>query len=120
MELVGRLVADATVRKTTTEKELTGFRVAVNRTYKADGERKEQTTFIDCAYWRGTKIAPYLTKGLLVQLSGFMTANAWVSRDGELMAGLNLQVGEIQFLTASGKGDTEQTQTHNRKRGRQN
>lgn len=111
MEITGRLVADATVRKTKTDKELTGFRVAVNRTYKADGERREQTTYVDCAYWRGTKIAPYLTKGLLVQLSGFMTANAWVSRDGELMAGLNLNVGEIQFLTASAKtaGDGAQS-----------
>ncbi len=103
MEITGRLVADATVRKTKTDKELTGFRVAVNRSYTTNGERKEQTSFIDCAYWRGTRIAPYLTKGLLVQLSGFMNARAWVSRDGELMAGLNFNVGEINLLTASAK-----------------
>lgn len=103
MEITGRLVADAAVRKTNSEKELTGFRVAINRTYKQDGERKQQTTFIDCAYWRGTNIAPYLTKGLLVQLSGNMYAKAWVSRDGEAMAGLQFNANEITLLGASAK-----------------
>lgn len=103
MEITGRLVADAAVRKTSTDKELTGFRVAVNRSYKADGERRQQTTYIDCAYWRGTNIAPYLTKGLLVQLSGNMYAKAWVSQDGELLAGLQFNVGEINLLGASAK-----------------
>lgn len=109
MEITGRVVADATIRKTKTDRELTGFRVAVNRTYSQDGERKQQTTFIDCAYWRSTKVAPYLTKGALVMLTGWMTANAWVSRDGEPMAGLNLNVGEIQFLTASTNNDSEKS-----------
>lgn len=101
MEITARLVADAAVRKTNSDKELTGFRVALNRTYKVDGERRQQTTFIDCAYWRGTNIAPYLTKGMLVQLSGDMYAKAWVSRDGELMAGLQFNAREINLLGAS-------------------
>ena len=103
MEITGRLVADATIRTTNANKELTGFRVAVNRTYKKGGERRQQTTFIDCAYWRGTNIAPYLTKGLMVQLSGNMYAKAWVSRDGELMAGLQFNASEINLLGASAK-----------------
>ncbi len=102
MEITARLVADAAVRKTNSDKELTGFRVALNRTFKVDGERRQQTTFIDCAYWRGTNIAPNLTKGMLVQLSGDMYAKAWVSRDGELIAGLQFNAREINLLGASG------------------
>lgn len=105
MEITARVVADATVRKTNSEKEVTGFRVAVNRAYTSNGERKEETAFIECDYWRSTKIAPYITKGLLLQLSGFMTARAWVSRDGEPMAGLHFNTSNIQFLTASAKPD---------------
>jgi single-strand DNA-binding protein len=112
MEITGRLVADATVRKTKSDKALTGFRVVVNRTYKQDGERRQQTTYIDCAYWRGTNIAPYLTKGLLVQLSGSMSAKAWVSRDGELMAGLQFNASEINLLGASrGAQEAEQSRS---------
>ena len=103
MEITGRLVADATVRTTSNDREVTGFRVAINRRYKSGGEQKEETTFVDCAYWRTSKLAPYLTKGLLVQLYGHMTARPWVSRDGEPMASLSFHTNEITLLGASAK-----------------
>lgn len=104
MEITARLVADATVRTTPSGKALTGFRVALNRTYRVNGERREKTTYIDCAYWRGTKVASYLTKGLLVRLVGEISASAWVSRDGELMAGLTFNAREIGLISASASG----------------
>src|SRR6202012_58853 len=103
MEITGRLVADAAVRKANNEKEVTGFRLAINRRYTSNGEKVEDTTYVDCAYWRTTAIAPYLTKGMLVQLYGHMSASAWQDRDGNLRAGLNFHVNELTFLTASGK-----------------
>jgi single-strand DNA-binding protein len=103
MEITGRLVADATVRAVNEDKNVTGFRVAINRRYKSQGEQKEETAFVDCTYWRGEGIAPYLTKGMLVQLSGFMTAEPWVSRDGEPMASLKFRTDEITMLTQSAK-----------------
>ena len=103
MEITGRLVADATVRAVNADKNVTGFRVAVNRRYKSQGEQKEETAYIDCTYWRGEGIAPFLTKGMLVQLSGFMTAEPWVSRDGEPMASLRFRTEEINMLTRSAK-----------------
>ena len=105
MELTGRLVADATVRAANADKNVTGFRIAVNRNYKSKGEQKQETAFVDCTYWRTDAIAPYLTKGMLVQLHGFMTAEPWVSRDGEAMASLKFRTDEINMLTKSGKED---------------
>ena len=107
MEITAKLVADATVRKTNSGKALTRFRVAVNRTYQAGGERREFTTYIDCAYWRGTGVAPYLTKGMLVRLLGDISASAWVSRDGELMTGLRFNAREIGLLSASASGQAQ-------------
>ena len=101
MEITGRLVADATVRKTNNEKELTGFRVALTRRYISSGEQVEDTTYVDCSYWRSTAIAPYLTKGMIVQLHGHMSASAWLDKDGGLHAGLNFHVNDLTMLTAS-------------------
>lgn len=103
MEITGRLVADATVRAVNAEKNVTGFRLAVNRRFSSQGEQKEETSYVDCTYWRTDAIAPYLTKGMLVQLHGFMTAEPWVSRDGEPMASLKFRTDEINMLTRSGK-----------------
>ena len=103
MEITGRLVADAAVRKTSTNKEVTGFRLAINRRYTSNGEQIEDTTYVDCSYWRTTAIAPYLTKGMVVQLYGYMSASAWVDRDGGLRAGLNFHVNEMSLLSASNR-----------------
>lgn len=120
MEITGRLVADATVRAVSEEKNVTGFSVAVNRLYKSWGEQKEETAYIDCTYWRGEGIAPFLTKGMLVQLSGFMTAEPWVSRDGEPMASLRFRTEEINMLTKSAKsgaGDKNRAKQAGDKKG---
>jgi single-strand DNA-binding protein len=103
MEITGRLVADATVRAVNAEKNVTGFRVAINRRYKSQGEQKEETSYVDCTYWRTDAIAPYLTKGMIVQLYGFMTAEPWVSRDGEPMASLKFRTDQITMLSRSAK-----------------
>ncbi|MVN91465.1 single-stranded DNA-binding protein [Mucilaginibacter aquatilis] len=105
MEITGRLVADAAVRNIEGDRTVTNFRVAVNRKYVSGGEQREDTTFIDCAYWRSDAVAPYLTKGLLVQLFGHISARPWVNRDGEPMASLNFYTNEIRLLSASRKAD---------------
>ncbi len=105
MEITGRLVADATVRAVNGDKNVTSFRIAINRSYTSQGEKKEETTYVDCGYWRSDALAPYLTKGLLVQLYGHMTARPWVNSDGEPMASLNFHTNEITLLSKSAKND---------------
>ena len=105
MEITGRLVADATVRAVNADKNVTGFRVAINRRYKSQGEQKEETAYVDCSYWRSDAIAPFLVKGMIVQLYGFLTAEPWVNRDGEAQASLKFRTDEIKMLTGSGKKD---------------
>ena len=115
MEITGRLVADAAVRNIEGARTVTNFRVAVNRRYVSGGEQREDTTFIDCAYWRSDTVAPYLTKGLLVQLFGHISARPWVSRDGEPMASLNFHTNEITLLGASRKAGAKAKTQRNRK-----
>ncbi|MBS1528224.1 MAG: single-stranded DNA-binding protein [Bacteroidetes bacterium] len=105
MEITGRVVANANVKKTNNEKEVVNFSIAINRRYTSNGEQVEDTTYVDCSYWRTTKVAPYITKGVIVQLSGHMSASAWLDKDGNLRAGLNFHVNELTLLTASAKSN---------------
>ena len=67
MELTGRLTADAKVSTLKDERKVVNFSIAINDRYKtANGEVKEITTIINCAYWVNPNIAPYLSKGTLV------------------------------------------------------
>lgn len=106
MEIIGRVTADATVRTLSDERQVVNFAVAVNDTYKAkNGERVTQTEFFDCSYWIGTGIAPYLTKGKIVELAGRLSVRAWIDGEGQPKAGLNFHTSKI---TLHGNGSTVQ------------
>ena len=71
MNITGRLTRNAEVRTLSNEKQVVNFSVAVNDSYKnKQGERVEQTTYFDCAYWITANVARLLTKGTLVELTG--------------------------------------------------
>jgi single-strand DNA-binding protein len=104
MDITGRVTADAQVRTLSDDRTVVNFSVAVNDSYKArNGERVTQTEFFDCSYWIGTGIAQYLTKGTIVELSGRVSARAWVDGEGQAKAGLNFHTSKI---TLHGGGAT--------------
>lgn len=112
MEITGRVTADATVRTLSDERKVVNFAVAVNDTYKAkNGERVTQTEFFDCSYWIGTGIAPYLTKGKIVELAGRVSARAWIDGEGQPKAGLNFHTSKITLhgsaAASQGQDSTE-------------
>ncbi|MCJ8155724.1 single-stranded DNA-binding protein [Chryseobacterium sp. SSA4.19] len=98
MNIIGRLTWDAEVRKVAEDRQIVNFSLAINDCYKnRQGERVEQTTFFDCAYWISTKVAKLLTKGTLVELTGRVYAMAWQGSDGEAHARLNFHTSEIKL-----------------------
>jgi single-strand DNA-binding protein len=104
MDITGRVTADAQVRTLSDDRTVVNFSVAVNDSYKAkNGERITQTEFFDCSYWVGSGIAQYLTKGSIVELSGRVSARAWVDSEGQPKAGLNFHTSKI---TLHGSGAT--------------
>jgi len=108
MEITGRVVANAAVRTTKTEKKVTGFTIAINYSYKPKyGDRVQLTTYVECAYWRNPGIAEYLTKGTLVELSGRMEAGAYINRDGKAVGTLNFHTESIKLVGKSGSAATE-------------
>jgi len=106
MEITGRLVADAAVRTTKTEKKVIGFTIVINDSYRPkNGDRVKITTYIECSYWLNPGIAENLQKGTLVELFGRMEAGAYTNKDGKAVGTLNFHTEKIKLLgkaTASG------------------
>lgn len=99
MELTGRIVADATIAKLKDDRKVINFTIAINdqHTKKGSGERKQLTTYYNCAYWQSAKLAPCLTKGTLVELSGRIYATAYMSGNNEAKASLHVHVNSIKL-----------------------
>src|SRR5690554_5741915 len=109
MNIIGRLTRDAEVRTLSNEKQVVNFSVATNDSYKnKQGERVEQTTYFDCAYWISPKVATLLTKGTLVELTGRVSPRAWTDNNGEPKAGLNFHTSNIKFHGGIKRAETVQ------------
>ena len=102
MNITGRVTADAQVRNVSNSKTVVNFSVAINDSYKNKaGERIEQTTYFDCAYWLSPKVAQILTKGTVVELTG------------KVSAGLNFNTSQIKLHGGGKKTEAEQASTGN-------
>jgi len=104
MNIIGRLTGDAKVSTLQNSREVVNFSVAVNDSYKKkDGERVQLTEYFDCAYFFSPKVADSLTKGTLVEVTGRVSARAWLGRDGQPHASLNFHSSNIKFLDSPKK-----------------
>ncbi len=99
----GRLGADGELRSTQSGEKVLGFRVANDVGF---GERKT-TQWVDCSIWgrRAEALAPHLTKGKQVVVSGEVTIREFEKRDGTRGAGLSVRVNEIDFTGGPREGE---------------
>ena len=96
--LTGRLTADAKVSVVNGDKKVVNFSIAMNDSYRSNGETVRTTTYVDCAYWINEAVGEYLKKGLIVQIFGRLGARAWNDRDGNAHASITLNVSRIIFI----------------------
>ena len=109
MNITGRVTKDAEVRTLSNSRQVVNFSVAINDSYRSkDGNKVEQTTFFECAYWISPKVASILTKGTVVELTGRVSARAWTGSDGEPQAGLNFNTSNIKLHAGGKKSETPQ------------
>ena len=105
--LVGRVVKNAAVNTTKTDKQVVNFSIAVNDNYKPKGGTEvKKVRFFNCAYWVATGIAQHLTKGALVELNGRIEVNQYVNMEGKTIASLAMHVNNIKL---HGKGAGKNT-----------
>lgn len=103
----GHLGQDAEVKMTNSGETITSFSVAVSG-YKRDSESQ----WFRCTWWgdRGPKLAPYLTKGKAVIVSGEVSQRTYEKRDGSAGASLEVRVNEVQLAGGKDEGGGERAE----------
>ena len=115
--LTGRLTADAKVSVVNGDKKVVNFSIAMNDSYRSNGETVRTTTYVDCAYWINEAVGEYLKKGLVVQLFGRLGARAWNDKDGNAHAAITLNVSRIIFLTGKSAETDKPVEKAGKKQG---
>jgi len=104
MLFTGRLTANAEVNAVKGDKQVINFTVAISQKWKNKaGEKKEKTAFVECAYWRNSGIAEYLTKGAVVEISGWMEAQGYESKKDGIRARLICTCDTIKLFSLVAK-----------------
>jgi single-strand DNA-binding protein len=107
--LIGNLTRDPDLRYTPKGTAVTEIGIAVNRVYTAeDGERKEETTFVDVTLWaRLAEIAgQYLKKGRPVFIEGRLQLDTWDDKQtGQKRSKLRVVAENIQLLGTRQEGE---------------
>lgn len=105
--LMGNLTRDVELRHTSGNQAVANIGLAVNRRYTTQsGEKREETTFVDCEAWgrTGEVMSQYLKKGRPVFIEGRLKLDQWEGKDGSKQSKLRVVVESFQFIDSGGGG----------------
>ena len=111
--LIGRLTRDPELRYTPSGAAVASFTLANGRTFTQSGEKKEQTSFIDCVAWSkgGEIITEYCKKGHKLAVEGRLQQRSWEDQDGKKHSKVEVVVENFQFLENKQTGDNTASKT---------
>ena len=95
--IVGNLGGDAETKTVGSGGQVTEWSVAVNR--RARGE--DETAWLRCSLWgdRGARIAPHLTRGKRVVVTGELWPREYAGNDGTRRTSLDVRVQDVEFAS---------------------
>ena len=111
--VAGNLTRDPELKTLEGNRVVGRLSLAINRNWRnANGERKEEVTFVDCEAWgRSAEIAgQYLTKGSPCLIEGRLKMDQWESQEGKKQSRLKVIAENIQFL--GGRSDSAPSEFH--------
>jgi len=99
VQLIGNLGKDPETRFTPKGSTVCSFSVAVNRSWKSDGETKEATEWFNIETWGklGEICQQYLSKGRLVFIEGRLQTDRY-EQDGETQYFTKVVASQMQML----------------------
>jgi single-strand DNA-binding protein len=124
--LVGRLTKDVELRYTPSGVAMARFTLAVNRTFKSEGQ--PDADFINIIVWRkqAENTANFLKKGSLAGVEGRIQTGSYEGQDGKRVYTTDVVADSVQFLEPKNgqanqnNGSTGQPQTNNQQTNQSN
>ena len=103
--LVGRIVRDPELKKTTSGASVTSFTIAIDNMTRNGGDRT--TSYIPCTCWNKTaeNVTKYCAKGSLVGVAGRLNQRSYEDRSGAKRSVVEVVAESVQFLEKKGVAD---------------
>jgi single-strand DNA-binding protein len=112
IQLVGNLTREPELRKMPSGKAVVKISLAANETYTtADGEKKQDTTFVDVEVWgkSAENLAKLVDKGQEVLIQGALKQDKWQDKEtGENRSKYFIRADSWQFTQHAPKRDAQE------------
>lgn len=104
--IIGNLVRDPELKHLPNGTPKCELRVATSRTYTTNGEKREDTCFVDVIAWSrtGENCAQYLRKGSKIFVEGRLDYQEWEAQDGSKRSKHQVVAAIVQFLDSKNGG----------------
>lgn len=109
--LMGNLTRDPQLSYLPSQTPVAELGLAVNRRWTGkDGERKEDTCFVDCRAFGGAAetLNKYMSKGQPIFIEGRLKLDSWKNKDGAKRNKLKVVIESFQFLGGGSSRDAGQ------------
>ena len=112
VNIIGRLTKDVEVRKTSTNKSVSSFSIAVDNLATKDGEKT--TSFFNCNAWNNVAetLSKYTRKGDRIAITGSLIQRNYKNKNGEKNSVVEINVNSITLI--ENKKENASTQSENK------
>ena len=95
----GRLTRDAELRYTPNGTAVTDVTLASNRVWYRDGDKQEETLFVDVTIWgkAAENLAQYLKKGGFVMVEGRLKLDQWTNDKDEKRSKISVVADQVNL-----------------------
>lgn len=99
VNIMGRMTADPTLRRTGSGIACTSFTLAVDRDFSDKSTGEKETDFIDCVAWRSSAefVHKHFTKGKMAVVSGRLQIRTWTDNDGNKRRNAEVVADRVYF-----------------------
>ena len=100
--LIGNLTRDPELSFTPNGNAVGKIGMAVNRVWKQNNEKKEETTFVDVTIWgkSAEAVHKYVKKGNPLFVEGRLHFHQWETQEGAKRSKLDVVAERVQFINA--------------------
>lgn len=112
--LVGNLTRNIEMRYGQSGTAIGSSAIAVTRRYNSNGERREETCFIDLTFYgRTAEVAnQYLSKGSKILIEGRLRFDQWSDQNGQNRSKHSVQVENMEMLGSNTGGGAHPAGAH--------
>ena len=99
VSIIGRIGGDISLRYLPSGKAVASFSIAVDQSYKKDGQKVEKTSWFDIVAFNGAEaINQYFNKGSKIGITGELEQQTWQDQNGGKRSKVIIKLRSFDFI----------------------